>query len=175
MSDTVYRVRRVSGEISTDDIIPARIKHIYTDPAQMAPHVFANRFPGFAATLAKNDALVCDATFGIGSSREQAVTSLKAQGVALVLAPAFGRIFFRNAWNLGLPAIVVDTARFSEGLMFGVRLEGGCFVAEGVELPRFAPPSELMLAMLRAGGLLPFVLARSEGAEPPVSPRGVTP
>lgn len=50
-----YRVRRVEGNISTDDIIPARYKHMYTEPAQLAPHLFESRFPGFRETLSIND------------------------------------------------------------------------------------------------------------------------
>ncbi|MGV7963047.1 hypothetical protein QPK13_18730 [Photorhabdus tasmaniensis] len=60
--------------------------------------------------------IVCDGIFGIGSSREQAVSTLLAVGISMVIAPAFGRIFFRNAWNLGLLAIEADIKGFREGL-----------------------------------------------------------
>src|SRR3954470_7689779 len=93
------RVRPIHGVISTDDIIPARYKNMYTDPKVLANHVFENLLPGFAKTLQPADALVGYDTFGIGSSREQAVTSLSAAGVRAIFAPRFGRIFFRNSWN----------------------------------------------------------------------------
>jgi 3-isopropylmalate/(R)-2-methylmalate dehydratase small subunit len=151
-----YRVRRISGEISTDDIIPARYKHMYTDPAQLSPHVFENRFPGLAATFRDGDALVGADIVGIGSSREQAVSALVACGVRLVVAPEFGRIFYRNCWNLGLPAVEADPSAFAEGQLVGVDLARGVFLGEG-NLPAFRPPAAMMIDMVRAGGLLPLI------------------
>ena len=126
---------------------------MYTDPADMAPHVFENRFPGFAATLKSGDALYCETLFGIGSSREQAVTSLLAAGVTTVLAPRFGRIFFRNAWNLGLLALEVQPfpAQDQESLTLNL-YEGELTGSFGTAT--FNKPSEEMLAMWREGGLL---------------------
>lgn len=154
---TRHRVRRVAGEISTDDIIPARYKHQHTDAAAMAPHVFEHRFPGMAATFAPGDALVSADRFGIGSSREQAVSALQACGVTLVIAPEFGRIFFRNCWNLGLPAVECDPAAFVEGEEIAVDLEGGVVTGSG-PLPSFTPPPAMMIEMVRAGGLLPMII-----------------
>src|SRR4051812_4489461 len=101
--------------MSTDDIIPGRYKHMFTDTAELAKHVFENALPGFAASLQEGDALWSAETFGIGSSREQAVSSLQAAGVRAVLAPRFGRIFFRNSWNLGLIAIEITGPAPAEG------------------------------------------------------------
>ena len=157
-ADQLYRVRVVDGGISTDDIIPARYKHMHTDPASLAPHVFENRYPGLAATLREGDVLVCRGLFGIGSSREQAVSSLMAAGVRAVLAPSFGRIFFRNAWNLGLPVLELDTTTLEEGMSVTVDLASGQLSATR-ELPRFIPPSAEMLRMIEAGGLLPMVIS----------------
>ncbi|GHF69826.1 3-isopropylmalate dehydratase small subunit [Amycolatopsis bartoniae] len=154
-----HRVRRISGTISTDDIIPARYKHQYTDPADLAPHVFENRFPGLAGTFRPGDALVSEHLMGIGSSREQAVSALRACGVALVVAPEFGRIFYRNCWNLGLPAVEAEVSGFAEGERIEVDLENGRFLGAR-ELPRFPPPPAMMLEMIRAGGLLPMILGR---------------
>jgi 3-isopropylmalate/(R)-2-methylmalate dehydratase small subunit len=148
-----FRARRVHGVISTDDILPARYKHRTVDPAEFAPHVFENVLPGFAATLREGDALVGDDTFGIGSSREQAVSALLAAGVEAVFAPRFGRIFFRNAWNLGLLAIEVDTAALAEGAELELDLEGGRLAAAGAELAFVPVPADLV-EIVRAGGLL---------------------
>lgn len=150
------RVRRVSGEISTDDIIPARYKHMYTEPAELAPHVFEGRFPGFAGTIRPGDAIVSESIFGIGSSREQAVSALRACGIRLVVAPEFGRIFFRNAWNLGVPAIQANVTAFEEGQRVEVDLVGGRFLGRP-GLPTFAPPPPMLLEMVQAGGLLELI------------------
>lgn len=123
----------VDRPISTDDILPARYKHMHSDPALLAPHVFENLIP---ALDLRDCALVSPVLFGIGSSREQAVSALKAAGVQAVLAPAFGRIFFRNAWNLALPALEREDP-------------GG----DNWELDLTGVPAE-MLEMVRCGGLL---------------------
>lgn len=152
-----YRVRRVEGNISTDDIIPARYKHMYTEPAQLAPHLFENRFPGFRETLSINDVLVCDQIFGIGSSREQAVTTLLACGVKYVFSPSFGRIFFRNSWNLGLHAIEVDTSELADLSEIKIDLTGGVIYTENNQI-NFFPPSGQMTAIVSAGGIIPYTI-----------------
>lgn len=163
------RVRIVSGVISTDDIIPGRYKHMYTDPRDLAPHVFESLLPGFAASLQPGDALCCPDIFGIGSSREQAVSSLMAAGVTAIFARRFGRIFFRNAWNLGLPVIELRDADLVEGEPVAVDLERGSIwrghppSAAGC-IP-FDPPPDEMLRMLREGGLLARVAARFAAGE----------
>ncbi|KQR11678.1 hypothetical protein [Cellulomonas sp. Leaf334] len=159
---SIYRVVPVSGVISTDDIIPARYKHMYTDPDELAPHVFEHRFPGLAAQFETGDAVVGDSTFGIGSSREQAVSALLGCGVRLVVAPSFGRIFYRNCWNLGLPAIELETASLVTAGQLDVSLQTGTVVV-GDEVVRFASPAPLMIDMVGAGGLLAMVL-RDRGA-----------
>jgi 3-isopropylmalate/(R)-2-methylmalate dehydratase small subunit len=161
MFDDQYRLRLLPGGISTDDIIPARYKHMHTDPSQLAPHVFENRFPGLAATFRDGDAIACAGLFGIGSSREQAVSSLQAAGVRLVIAPSFGRIFFRNAWNLGLLAIEAPTTSFEEGQMIGIDPLKGTFQSDR-PTPNFKPPPQLMIDMVRAGGLMRFVLSERQ-------------
>ncbi|WP_387466072.1 hypothetical protein [Photorhabdus sp. RM323S] len=101
--------------------------------------------------------MVCDGIFGIGSSREQAVSTLLAVGISMVIAPAFGRIFFRNAWNLGLLAIEADIKGFREGLAVECLIHEGRFIAE-TSLADFYPPSEQMLVVVRAGGRLNYIL-----------------
>jgi len=160
-----YRLRLISGIISTDDIIPGRYKHMHADPNLLAPHVFENRWPGFASTLRDGDAICSNELFGIGSSREQAVTSLLAAGVRLVVAPRFGRIFFRNAWNLGLGVIQVSSrlqssvneTRISVDWWNG-RLWGG-----ELELTFAIPPRRLM-DIRSAGGLINWVKAHEVDA-----------
>jgi 3-isopropylmalate/(R)-2-methylmalate dehydratase small subunit len=163
-SSLPLRVRQLSRVISTDDIIPGRYKHMFTDTRELAKHVFENLMPGFAATLSPGDAIHCTETFGIGSSREQAVSSLMAAGVKAVFAPSFGRIFFRNSWNLGL--IAIEMERLPAGDMEGVELhlrEGRVVGPRGVSW--FAPPPAAMLDMIEHGGLLAVVQSRLKNGE----------
>ena len=158
------RARRVSGTISTDDILPARWKHSTSDPLELAAHVFEHVRPDLAPTLRPGDVLVCDGTFGIGSSREQAVSALAAAGVRALVAPAFGRILFRNAWNLALPALVVTDARPPDGARLRIDLRAGTGTWEGGTFG-FGPVSEWLLEIVGAGGLLAH-LARDRAHAP---------
>lgn len=154
------RARLVRGDVSTDDVLPARRKHESTDPAVLAAYVFEHALPGFARTLRPGDAILCDGIFGIGSSREQAVTALQAAGVAAVIAPRFGAIFFRNAWNLGLPAVAADPAAWCEGDALTLRLRDGRI--EGARAAAVFPPiPERLLELLRHGGLLRSLTVRA--------------
>jgi 3-isopropylmalate/(R)-2-methylmalate dehydratase small subunit len=153
------RVRRLTGAISTDDILPARYKHMYTDPKDLAPHVFENILPGWAATVRPGDALVSTDIFGIGSSREQAVSALLAAGVSAVFAPRFGRIFFRNAWNLGLCAIEL-ACPFAEGEQLTLDLAAG-HVSDAAGALVFAAPPPRMIELYQSGGLLALLAQRS--------------
>jgi 3-isopropylmalate/(R)-2-methylmalate dehydratase small subunit len=151
-------VHRLSGTLSTDDILPARYKHTTTDPFELATHVFEYAQPGLASRLRADEILVADGTFGIGSSREQAVSALKAAGVIAVLAPAFGRIFFRNCWNLGMPAIEVMVPSLEDGDRVTIDLVRGiCLSDDGAV--EFQSINETLIKMVEAGGLLAQVAA----------------
>lgn len=150
------RVRNINGIVSTDDILPAHYKHKFTDPSDMAPHVFENKLPGFSSTLKANDVIVCNSTFGIGSSREQAVSALLAAGVSAVIAPAFGRIFFRNAWNLGLIAVSASLPGIPEFSDLLIALEQGEIITSSIRY-QFVPIPVEIINILQCGGLLNYV------------------
>lgn len=92
--------------IDTDALCPARL--VYADGAsrdELARALFGSIDPAFAGQVRPGDVLVCGARFGIGSSREQAVTALMAAGIRAVVAESLAPAFRRNAWNNGFPAI----------------------------------------------------------------------
>ena len=70
-------------------------------PEMMAAVVFDNYDPDLAKRLAPGDIVVGGQNFGCGSSREQAVTALKAKGIPLVIAASFSQTYLRNAFNNG--------------------------------------------------------------------------
>ncbi len=74
-------------------------------PEMMARVVFENYDPEFAGVAQSGDVLVGGWNFGTGSSREQAVTSLQAKGIALVIAGSYSQTYLRNAFNNGFPCI----------------------------------------------------------------------
>lgn len=152
------RGRRISGVVSTDDIIAGRYKHMYADPARLAEHVFEAFAPELGRSLEPGDILIADSHFGIGSSREQAVSALMAAGVTAVLAPSFGRIFFRNCWNLGLPAFELAVGEVADGDPVELDFAAGSAIIGG-RRHSFPPPADEVLQMWRAGGLLASVKA----------------
>ena len=101
------RIFRFDKDVDTDQIIASQYL-LYPTIDEMKAHTFESLDSEFAAKVQPGDFVVADNNFGCGSSREQAPAVLKALGVRAVLAPSFARIFYRNAINIGLPAIVCD-------------------------------------------------------------------
>ena len=106
MSETFTgKVWVLGDDIDTDIIIPTEYLALKT-VQDMAPYAFSPLRPELASQIKPGDMIVAGKNFGCGSSREQAPGVLKALGVQAVIAKSFARIFFRNAINIGLPAIV---------------------------------------------------------------------
>jgi 3-isopropylmalate/(R)-2-methylmalate dehydratase small subunit len=109
-----HRVWRVGENVDTDALAPGA--YMKMDLAAMAGHCLESRYPGLANALRPGDVIVAGPGFGIGSSREQAVGVLVQLGVKAVIAPSFSGLYFRNAFNLGLLAIVCpDAEQMPEG------------------------------------------------------------
>jgi 3-isopropylmalate dehydratase small subunit len=101
------------NNINTDLITPGRY-NITTDPVQLGKICFIEYRPEFAKKVQKGDFIVAGNNFGCGSSRETAVTSIKACGIQAIIAKSFARIFYRNCPNQGLLAIIADTDGIQE-------------------------------------------------------------
>ena len=137
---------------------------------EMARHCLEAVDPDFAPRVRRGDIIVAGRNFGVGSAREQAAMALAHLGVGAVLAVSFGRIFYRNALNFGLPALFFPTAG---EIRAGDELEldpvgGHLRVAGGREYAFAGIPAHLM-AMVTAGGLMPYLkqtLARREPSAP---------
>jgi 3-isopropylmalate/(R)-2-methylmalate dehydratase small subunit len=96
------KVWNFGKDIDTDLIIAARYLNTSV-PEELAKHVMEDADPEFVNKMQAGDIIVAGDNFGCGSSREHAPIALKAAGVAAVIAPTFARIFYRNAFNRGLP------------------------------------------------------------------------
>jgi 3-isopropylmalate dehydratase small subunit len=128
------------------------------DESYIAAQVFEALSPGFAARFQPGGVIVAGRHFGINSSREQAVHILRRIGVAAIVAPSFGRQFFRNAINNGLPVLECDSAGISDGDELTLDLRGLRLEVPKRKLQRTLaqlPPA--ILAILREGGLIPFL------------------
>ncbi len=153
------RVWKFGNDINTDEIIPARYLNT-SDPAELAKHCMEDADPAFPGKVQKGDIVVAGSNFGCGSSREHAPIALKAAGIACVIAGSFARIFFRNAFNMGLPILECPDVcdRVDEGDTVHVCLESGAVTIEkdGTVLQAQSVP-EFMQALLKEGGLMSYV------------------
>jgi len=149
---------RVLGEeINTD--IHCSSKYLPgKDAAYISQVAFDQLSPGFAKAFRKGDVIVAGKNFGINSSREQAIHIMHLMGVAAIVAPSFGRQFFRNAINNGLPVIECDLAGVAGGDAIEVDAAAGRVAVPSRKLVREVPPLPAAVqALLQAGGLIPFL------------------
>jgi len=144
--------------ISTDLIAPGRLFHLRSNLPELAKHVLEDADPEFASKVQPGDFVVGGSNFGLGSSREHAPTIIKLAGVSAVLAKSFARIFFRNAINVGLPAIQCDTSNISAGDELIVDLASGTVrnVTKDFTLT-FPPLPGAMRMILSDGGLVAHI------------------
>jgi 3-isopropylmalate/(R)-2-methylmalate dehydratase small subunit len=96
------RVWKFGDNIDTDAIIPARYLNT-SDPRELAAHCMEDADPEFVSKIKAGDIILGGENFGCGSSREHAPIAIKAAGISCVIAKSFARIFYRNAFNMGLP------------------------------------------------------------------------
>lgn len=156
--DTISgRVYMLGDDVNTD--LNCSGKYL---PGKDETYIAANAFeavaPGFAERFRPGGVIVAGRHFGINSSREQAVHILRRIGVAAIVAPSFGRQFFRNAINNGLPVLECDSAGISDGDELTLDLRGLRLEVPQRKLQRTLaqlPPT--ILAILREGGLIPFL------------------
>ncbi|MCS7140122.1 MAG: 3-isopropylmalate dehydratase small subunit [Candidatus Nezhaarchaeota archaeon] len=154
------KVWKFGDNVDTDVIIPFKYKAETLDPRELAKHVMEGIDPNFAKKVRPGDLIVAGKNFGCGSSREQAPLAIKAAGIAAVIAESFARIFFRNAINIGLPAIEVKgiAEKTDEGDILEVDLSQGIvrnltknIVFKAVPLPA------MIMEILKEGGLINYL------------------
>jgi 3-isopropylmalate/(R)-2-methylmalate dehydratase small subunit len=164
--DTLHgRVWKYGPNINTDVIIPGRYCHI-TDPKELAKYCMADLDADFVNKIKPGDIVVAGGNFGCGSSREVAPLSIKASGIAAVVAPSFARIFYRNAINIGFPIFESSAAyaEIEEGDEVEIDPDTGIIrdLTRGTEYQAAAFPEFLQTIMARGGlrGYAEEVLAR---------------
>jgi len=152
------RAWKLGDGISTDHIIPGRYFYLRSNLPELAKHVLEYERPGFNEKVAQGDFIVGGKNFGQGSSREHAPLVIKLNGIQAVLAKSFARIFYRNCFNNGIPAIICDTERISEGDELELFLEEGTIAnytkQETLSFPAIPP---VMKKILDDGGLVEHV------------------
>lgn len=150
---------KFGADVDTDAIIPARYLNT-SDPAELAKHVMEDADPAFPQKVKNGDIIVADKNFGCGSSREHAPIAIKAVGVAAVIAKSYARIFYRNAFNIGLAIFESPEAvdGIEEGDEVKIDVDRGVItnLTKGTEYKSTAFPP-FMQELINAGGLINYV------------------
>jgi 3-isopropylmalate/(R)-2-methylmalate dehydratase small subunit len=158
---TQHRCWVYGDNVNTDVIFPGKYTYTLRDPKDIAAHALEDLDPTFAKAVHPGDIIVAGRNWGMGSSREQAVTALKYCGISIIIAESFGGLYFRNCVNQGVYPVVVQALHtlIQTGDMIEIDLKAGMIYARGqvYEMPPL-PPS--VQAIMAAGGLLPMLQAR---------------
>jgi|SRR4051794_14012163 3-isopropylmalate/(R)-2-methylmalate dehydratase small subunit len=145
--------------INTDIIIPFRFKSRTNDPHEMAKYAMYGIDPDFPKRISKGDIMVAGRNFGGGSSREQAPVALKYAGISAVIAESFARIFYRNAFTIGLPILEIAQIKGKVNPQDDLKIDIANFVVENIrtnEIFYAKQVPEFMRQMLLEGGLVEY-------------------
>ena len=151
------KVWKFGDNVDTDLIIAARYLNT-SEPSELAKHVMEDADPEFVSKMTSGDIIVAGENFGCGSSREHAPIALKAAGINAIIAPTFARIFYRNAFNMGLPIFELkESAEIDEGDTVRVDMKEGVIInVTQAKTYKFTPIPEFMQELVDAGGLIEF-------------------
>ncbi len=152
------KVFKYGDNVNTDVIFPGKYTYSIDEPEEMAKHAMEDLDSDFARSVEEGDIIVAGLNFGMGSSREQAAICLVYSGIKAIIAQSFARIFFRNAINNGLPAIIHSQAanEISDGDEVYVDLKKG-FIKTKNKKFTFPPYPDRLLDILNSGNLINWV------------------
>lgn len=144
--------------ISTDLIFPGRYVHLLSNMPELVGHTLEDARDDYAAGVKPGDFVVAGDNFGMGSSREQAPVIIRLSGARAIFAKSFARIFFRNAINVGLAAIEIDTDGIVDGDTLSVDFAAGILIDKERGIERhFEPLPPIMTEILADGGLVEHI------------------
>ena len=156
-----HRVWVYGDDINTDIIFPGKYTYTLKTPEEIGAHALEDLDPAFVKNVQPGDIIVAGRNWGMGSSREQAVTALKYMGVNVIIAASFSGLYFRNCINQGvLPLVCPELhTQVKTGNMVEIDLEEAVVIADGkvFSFPRLSPSVQ---AIMDAGGLLPMLQKR---------------
>ena len=154
------KVFKIGDDIDTDQIYPGRYLYL-TSPEEIAIHAMEDIIPDFSEKIKGEDwIIVAGKNFGCGSSREHAPRALLYAGIKAVVAESFGRIFYRNALNVGLPIVKCPgiVKKVQQGDLMQVNLKEGLIIlntsGKTLSIEKYPPQ---LLSILKSGGLIPYL------------------
>ncbi|OGP65761.1 MAG: 3-isopropylmalate dehydratase small subunit [Deltaproteobacteria bacterium RBG_16_42_7] len=163
------RTWKFGDNIDTDAIIPARYLNT-SDPKELAKHVMEDAEKEFPNKVRVGDIIIAGNNFGCGSSREHAPLAIKAAGISAVIAKSFARIFYRNAFNIGLPIFESEGAseRISEGDVIEIDADKGR-IRNITKSEEYAakPIPPFMQELISAGGLIEWTKKKLRSSRQP--------
>ena len=153
------KIWHMGDDVDTDALAPGAWMQHGIDV--IAQHCLENLVPSFAREVRAGDVIVAGRNFGIGSSREQAAAALVRLGVSAVIAPSYGGLFFRNAFNLGLVLLTCPKIELLQKKeLTTLSLRGETVILPSGDEVKCDPVPDFLLDMARAGGLLPSLKRR---------------
>ncbi len=157
MRDQSAKVWKFGDNIDTDLIIAARYLST-SNPEELAKHVMEDADPEFVNKVQAGDIIVAGENFGCGSSREHAPIALKTAGISAVIAKSFARIFYRNAFNMGLPIFELEESdAIQEGDSVKIDMQKGEITNETQNKTyKFTPIPPFMQELIASGGLINY-------------------
>ncbi|MGB9716288.1 MAG: 3-isopropylmalate dehydratase small subunit [Thermodesulfovibrionales bacterium] len=156
------KVWKFGNDIDTDVIIPARYLNT-SDPKELAMHVMEGIDSNFPQKIKNGDIIIAGKNFGCGSSREHAPIAIKASGIQAVIAKSFARIFYRNAFNIGLPIFESSEApeKIKENDEIEIDADSGIIRnLTRKEEYKANPIPSFMQELIKAGGLIEWTRKR---------------
>lgn len=153
------KIFKFGDDINTDWIISGRYKFSITDMKKLSQYLFEDIRPNFAKELIPGESIVvAGENFGMGSSREQAPWVIKEAGIPCVIAKSFARIFFRNAFNIGLPLIEADTSSLQEGDKILINLNKGRIInTRDNSETKFLPWDNFRKDLINSAGIINYL------------------
>jgi len=156
------KVWKFGDNIDTDAIIPARYLTT-SDPQELACHCMEDADPKFITRMKAGDIILGGENFGCGSSREHAPIAIKAAGISCVVAKSFARIFYRNAFNMGLP--IFESRELFEAIKEGKEIivdsvSGTITLASKNKTFSINPIPPFMEQLIADGGLMKHIAGK---------------
>ena len=152
------KVFKFADNINTDWIISGRYKFSITDMKELSKYLFEDIRPNLHEELIPGKSIiVAGENFGMGSSREQAPWVIKEAGVLCVVAKSFARIFYRNAFNIGLALIEADTSTLKEDEAISIDLDKGIIKKKNGKLIEFKPWDKFRKELVECGGIVNYL------------------
>lgn len=145
-------------DINTDYIIAGKYRSICLDMKDMAKHVMEDLDADFVNRVRQGDFIIGGKNFGCGSSREYAPKVVLEAGITAIFAESFGRTFYRNGINSGLPLLECDTSSFSMGDELEADIETGVIrnITKGATVT-FTKMPPFMTAIIAEGGMVGYL------------------